>query len=733
MPFPLLLAWFSNPAMLWGLGAASLPIIIHLLNRRRFKEMPWAAMRFLLAAIKKNQRRVRIEQWLLLAVRTLVVICVVLAMAKPFLESLGAVALLPGQRTHWVLVLDGSMSMTYAPAETSRFEHAKTLAAQLVKATRQGDGLSVVLMGEPPRAVIGAPAFSRDAALREITELTPTHGATDLAASFGKIAEVLAASDIPRKQLVFLTDLQAASWGRSKAGADEDLRRHLAALAERKVRSSVIDLGASGDTNRAVTDLRLDPPVVTPGLPATIQATLRGYGSGSGGSVQTRLIVDGRLESERPADLSPGEDEVVVFTHEFTTPGEHVVEVQIDADALKPDDTRRLVVPVRPSVNVLLVDGDQNPEPLKSETGFLAEALSPEPDGDHPASPIQTETIIEAQLAGRDLASYDAIVLANVARFSVGEVAALDAYLKLGGGVVVFGGDQVASDNYNQLLYADGKGLLPAELGPVVGEPGRQEKPFEFDPLAFRHPIVAAFAGEASSITASLTAVKTLRYHRLKVPRGTSARVALAFSSGDPAIVETPRHRGRVVLVATSADTGWTTWPLHPSYPPVMEQIIMLAASGRSAERNVTVGQPLLEAFPPAGAGASATIRRPEGEPSQIKLVPEGEISLLRFDATDLSGTYQVQVGPPIDREAAFAANPVPDESDPAKLDASSLRAAMPGWDFVYDNDWRPLTSNAASVGHRGELHRPLLWALLGLLLFESFLAWKFGHYAPRR
>ncbi len=75
-----------------------MPVVIHLLNRRKYREVPWAAMRFLLAAIRKNRRRLRIEQWLLLAIRTLVVLLVVSAMAKPFLESFGAV--IAGQRTH---------------------------------------------------------------------------------------------------------------------------------------------------------------------------------------------------------------------------------------------------------------------------------------------------------------------------------------------------------------------------------------------------------------------------------------------------------------------------------------------------------------------------------------------------------------------------------------------------------------------------------------------------------
>ena len=75
---PIVLALgLANAPMIYGLAAASLPLIIHLLNRRKFRETPWAAMRFLIAAVKKNARRIRIEQWLLLAVRTLVIVLVV--------------------------------------------------------------------------------------------------------------------------------------------------------------------------------------------------------------------------------------------------------------------------------------------------------------------------------------------------------------------------------------------------------------------------------------------------------------------------------------------------------------------------------------------------------------------------------------------------------------------------------------------------------------------------------
>ena len=125
---------FANYPLICGLGAASVPIIIHLLNRRKYREMPWAAMRFLLAAIRKNSAADP-DRAVAPAGRAdaLIILLVVTAMAKPFLESLGASPIMAGQRTHRVLVLDGSLSMAYATAGATRFEQAKTLAAQLVQ------------------------------------------------------------------------------------------------------------------------------------------------------------------------------------------------------------------------------------------------------------------------------------------------------------------------------------------------------------------------------------------------------------------------------------------------------------------------------------------------------------------------------------------------------------------------------------------------------------------------
>ena len=201
---------FANAPLLYALAAAGVPVVIHLLNKRKYREVPWAAMRFLLAAIRKNRRRLRIEQWLLLAIRTLIVLLVVSAMAKPFLESFGAV--IAGQRTHKVIVLDGSLSMGYRSGESSRFDQAKAVATQIVKDSRGGDSVSVIMMGDPPNVVIGDPTNNLRAVEKELGELAQSDGGTDLAATFEKVDGVLDVSPIAQKEVIFLTDLQAASW-----------------------------------------------------------------------------------------------------------------------------------------------------------------------------------------------------------------------------------------------------------------------------------------------------------------------------------------------------------------------------------------------------------------------------------------------------------------------------------------------------------------------------------------
>jgi Aerotolerance regulator N-terminal/von Willebrand factor type A domain len=735
LPSPFVFAFlggFANLPLLGGLAAASIPIILHLLNRRRFREERWAAMRFLLAAIRRNQRRIRVEQWLLLAVRTLLLILLVLAMAKPFLDN-GALPILAGQRTHRVIVLDGSLSMGHVTTDATRFDQAKELAAKLIKTARKGDAVSILLMADPPKVVVKEPSANHAEVLKELADVTLPHGGTDLAATLSALDRVLDSSDISQKDVVFISDLQTASW-RVRRGGEEALKRAIAKLESRKpsLGTAVIDLGAAGDTNRAVVDLKIGSPIVTPAMVPTpsITVTVREFGREAPEGARVQLLIDGQVGPEKIVYPRRGEDATATFLHDFGAPGDHVVEAVIGDDPLKLDNHRWLAIPVRESLRALLVDGDPKADqPFHGETDFLAVALNPEVDSSSTPSTIRSEVIPESRFASTDLTPYDVVVLCNVAQVTDREVSSLESFLKQGGGVVVFGGNQVMADNYNRLLFAGGKGILPAEILQTVGGPETNATPFQFKPLGFRHAIVREFAGQPESVAASLTGVNTTTFHKLRLPPNSNAETALAFENDDPAVIEAPRHRGTVIQVATTADRDWTTWPLHKSYPPIMEKVVFQAASGRMNERNVRVGQAFDQALPPAAGAAAATVRRPDGRDRVVKLQTGADVSRFFFEGTDLSGLYQVKIGPPLRTETSFAANPDPIESDPAKLDRAGLMEATPGWSFDYFNNTKNLLHDATAVTRRGELQRPFLWAVLALLIVESILAWWFGHH----
>ena len=215
------------------------------------------------------------------------------------------------------------------------------------------------------------------------------------------------------------------------------------------------------------------------------------------------------------------------------------MELVLEDDALPLDNRRWLVVPVRESLNVLLVDGHFKSEPYQAETDYLAQALAPSDDSPGQPSPIKVEVVSESQLSRRELAPYDAVILCNVAQFSQPEVTALEDYLKQGGGVVIFGGDQVVADNYNRLLYRDGQGLLPASIGASVGDAAKKQSAFRFNPMRYRHPLIAEYQGAARPGDRRPDAGADLPVSQARDPQG------LEGPGGDGVRQRRPgRHRG---------------------------------------------------------------------------------------------------------------------------------------------------------------------------------------------
>jgi len=733
-PIPLIFAFgWTNLPMLGWLAAAAAPVLIHLWSRRKYREMSWAAMEYLLAAMQRQKRRLRFEQLLLLILRTLLIVLLVVAVAEPYFEQIGA-ALTSAGRTHRVLVIDGSYSMGYTVDGSSRFDRAKQLARQIVESSRQGDAHTLVLMADPPQAVVETPALDREEMLQEIDSLQMPHTTADLPSTTAMVHKIVDGARRENRHLTghevyFLTDLGRVGWKPRLTDASlaefQKRTKQLSQLAS----LVIIDLGQPETENIAVTELRTLETVHTPAQEISLEATLKNFGRRPRPAQSVELLIDGRPVEQKTVDVPPAGEASIGFSHRPETPGDHQVEIRTAGDALDVDNHRWLALPVRQAIRVLCVDGRPSGEPFRGAADYLAYALAPQ-DEASPRAMVQAEIVTESALLERDLAPYDCVLLCDVAQFTASEARVLDGYVANGGNLVFFLGPSVLVDRYNEVLGgsgpADGESrrrLLPARLGPLVDKPV-----WRLDPMEYAHPIVRPFRGREE---AGLLTTPVYQYIKATVPDNGDARIVLKTSTGDPLIVEEPIGRGRVVLVTTSADASWTDMPAWPSYVPIVHELLTFCVGGQLQQQNVRVGQLLIASLSSPTGKVPALLQGPDGRSRQLQLRPEGDYSLLSYADTSISGIYTVRFGSPIDTARSFAVNVDTIESDLTPLSVDQLRDEVwPGIPFVHETTWQDFSRQPTGPITRVESWPVnLLYLVLGLLFVETYLAWRFGYH----
>jgi hypothetical protein len=267
---------------------------------------------------------------------------------------------------------------------------------------------------------------------------------------------------------------------------------------------------------------------------------------------------------------------------------------------------------------------------------------------------------------------------------------------------------------------------------------------YQFDASDLSHPIVAPFRGNPG---AGLDRVVTLEYLQAKLAPGSPSRVALKFSSGDPAIIERPVGRGRSVLLTTSADVSWSTWAVHPTFPPMIHETVRYAAEGRWHQRQHLVGELLSRTLTGREAGIKVTIKLPDGSEQSLRPVGGENRADVTFAGTTHPGIYDLMLETPPDpstgpatssassekaaggvRHELYAVNVDPRESDLEMVDEKVLRSTtLAGVPYDRRSDWSHESRElGASEPATSGMSRWLLVAMLALLLVEPLLAWNF-------
>lgn len=173
-----------------GAALVASPIIIHLINRLRYRRVRFAAMEFLLQSEQKNRRRLLLEQLLLLLLRILIVLAIVMLISRLILDS-SQLSIFRGAKTHHIVLLDDSGSMRDRWGETSAFQEGVKVVQELIAEGAQRpetQQFSLLLMSRPEQPFVSerdlTEAFQEEMASRlEAQVFKPTHRSFDLAAA----------------------------------------------------------------------------------------------------------------------------------------------------------------------------------------------------------------------------------------------------------------------------------------------------------------------------------------------------------------------------------------------------------------------------------------------------------------------------------------------------------------------------------------------------------------------
>lgn len=528
-----------------GALCATIPIIIHWLTRRRYRRIRWAAIEFLLDAQRRNQRRLHMEELILLGLRCLTLLGVAMIVARFFIQPAGQGGG-PGRiaRVEHIVLIDDSMSMGYELDERQRvFDTAKTAAIRILDQALAGHGDDVVTLFRMTRAqepLVAGVVCSEEGlsgVRSRITALQLTQASFSTADVFENVRDYLDAHpDILSVVLYIISDFQARDWleggwpddretssdareaaAQTTARPSSSMSDPAAALRDwtaderRMLRVVLINVGASEPSNLSVSDVRFVGGLPVAVSPCRVEAGVANFGSAPAENIE--LTISAGTMSGEPqtvSRLAAGQVGRATFEVVLPSAGDEAIRIALPDDRLDADNAAYAVVNVVNAVRVLVVNGEPSGDAFVDETHLLTTALRPEGEL---FSGNDVTTIITDALSSTPLEPFHAVILANVSRVADEVAEALYRYALAGGGVLFFLGDQVDMEAYNRVMFTPQRRLLPAALVDIAYADDQPRRLVIRDPL---HPAWSALAREGDPLGLGL--VRFRRYVACEAP-----------------------------------------------------------------------------------------------------------------------------------------------------------------------------------------------------------------------
>ena len=710
---------FLNPLVLVGLAAAAIPLLLHLLNLRKLQTIDFSSLAFLKELQQSKIRRLKLRQLILLIIRTLLIIFIILAFARPairgtILGSIGAHA-----NSTVVIILDDSFTMAASDEHGERLKQAKDAALRIIDLLKDGDDASLLRLSDVPKATID-PASHDFSLLRKSvneTHVSPIHRTFGDALRLS--AKILDQSHNANKEIYLVTDMQATQF-RPDVKADSVLR-----LFGERITVFLLQIGSKPIANSAIDSLAVTTSIFEAGKPITLYTSIRNFSDAPLNNSVISVYLDGVHAAQRNFSAEAWGTASLEIEATPRHAGFTQGYVEIENDLLEADNRRYFTISIPDNISVAVVSSSP------SDNQFLRSVIAA--SGPETAKSLfSVQYIPPQQLPRLDLKNLDVVVCQDLTAIDRLETERLAEFVRGGGGVIIFPPSTLASGSPGSALLA---GLnIPAVEGTVMVDPGSS---ILFQRVDADHPLFShmfetdhARTNQQAQQFESPKIFRTIRHGITK-----TERTVISLNNGSPFLSEYALGGGKILFYSVAPVLSWSDFPVKGIFAPLLYRSILYAANrGESVpsyicgdEPSVTLGQ---TRTPPVAA--EVTIVDPDGTEEIVTasqdisgnpIHPAVTLTARKFSD---QGFYLIKNGTTL--IGSFAVNTDALESDPRMIprneaDKYFQHYGLPGSSLVYLSPGQPIQTTVLQSRFGVELWRYCVILALLLAITEMLIA----------
>jgi hypothetical protein len=683
---------FLNTIILSALGLSLIPVLIHLLNRKKSKLVVFSSLDFLKSLQKKKMKKVKIQQILLLILRTAVLLLAVMAFARPVSRIQQQSTIDSHTKTSVVIVIDNSVATSYLSEKGRILDDIKLMAEQILNYLKEGDEALIITSA--------ATSPGHNTFTQNFTELKAQTKELDFVYTRSNINEALyfahktfeSARNVNR-EIYVLTPFFSASF------SDEKITQLDGA------RLIFVDCSTKSFNNVGIQSVQILSKILEVNKPVEIRAVVKNFSKDRVHDLMFSVYLGGKRVGQSSLTIN-GEDETIVDMKVTSSKtGFLQGSIEIDDDAFTADNKRFFHLFIPPQIKVLLAGKNVR------DTEFIRLAINPQSLS---GVPIHVKTVTGKQLAIENLNDFDVVILSNIPRLDEALIRRTDAFLASGKGLLLIPGSEADVTTYNAFLSKNGFGKI---MG-IIDHSAKSDVVTRFGRVDFSHPIISGIYDQKVD-ERSMESPDFIKFFITE--RTGPSQTLIAYSNNTSFMEETSIKNYNALFITSATDLAWSNWPIKGLFVPLINRTVnYLYFKNYDGEKIYTTGKPV-EIRLTSTSGDEIVVKDPNGVELIPKLKQLGEDLLASIPLAELPGTYNLSQRGEI--KSMFDVNIDGGDIVFERISKKKLNELFPTGDYLIAEAGDSIENIILQSRYGTELWKWLIFGVLLLLVAEIFIS----------